>query len=287
VDGVLAGRRGTPRADGSLLVVLWCTLTFLFYSVAGTKVPNYILPIYPFAAIGVAAMWDAALATGGADRRLGTSIALLVVLLGALVGGVARYFAGLYPGAGATFAQLAYYDAIERATVIPAAALGIGLAAAAVLMLARATLPAFVVLCLTMAATWLGVLTWIAPVIDAQRSIRPLALAIRAELRPGDRIVGYRLGYASLVYYTDHHVDWISRPAALPAAVCAPGRAFIVIDGQSLAELQETVPAGLVPVAKRNGIDVLLKPASVRCMPGRIPAVPPRPRQRAQPSGVP
>lgn len=255
------------RTDGSLLVVLWCVVTFLFYTAADTKVPSYILPVYPFAAIAVAAVWDSAQAPPGADRRLGISLAALIALVAALVAGIARYFAGLYPGAQATFSQLAYYGALGRAVVIPAAALGIGLAAAAAFMAARAKVPAFVALCAAMAALWLGMLTWVAPVIEAYRSMRPLALAIRAQWQPGDRIVGYRVSYASLVYYTGHDVIWVSRPTGPRAAVCPPGRVFIAISAGRLAELQAALPAGLIPVADRNGVRVLLKPASVHCVP--------------------
>ena len=266
------------HADGSLFVVLWCVVTFVFYMVADTKVPSYILPIYPFAAIAVAAAWDSTRVAPGVDRRLDISLAALIALLGGLVAGIARFFAGLYPGAQATLSQLAYYESLGRAVVIPAAALGMGLAVAAAFMLVRATLPAFVALCVAMAATWLGALTWVAPVIDSHRSMRPLALAIRAQLRSGDRIVGYRVSYASLIYYTDHDAIWVSRPTGLRAAVCAPGRAFIAISRGRLAELRALLPAGMLPVADRNGVQVLLKPASARCAPGAgAPAGPPLP----------
>lgn len=87
-------------------------------------------------------------------------------------------------------------------------------------------------------------------------------------MRSGDRIVGYRVSYASLIYYTDHDAIWVSRPTGLRAAVCAPGRAFIAISRGRLAELRAVLPAGMLPVADRNGVQVLLKPASARCASG-------------------
>jgi 4-amino-4-deoxy-L-arabinose transferase-like glycosyltransferase len=251
--------------DGSLFVVLWCVLTVLFYTSAGTKAPNYILPVYPLAAVGIAAIWDAAITDGrGAGLRL--PLAVLIALLGALVAGAARYLAGLYPGASVTFAQLGYYQMLGRAVVIPAAALGIGLAAAFILLLARAVQPAFAALCAAMAVAWLGTLTSVVPVIETHQSLRPLALAINARLRPGDRVVGYGLYSASLIFYTDHHIEWTTRAADFRAAVCGAGRTFIIIGRQSLAE-PGLLPAAVVPVAERRDVEVLLRPASARCVP--------------------
>jgi 4-amino-4-deoxy-L-arabinose transferase-like glycosyltransferase len=253
------------EVDGSLFVALWCMITLVFYSLAGTKIPNYILPVYPFAAIGVAALWDAALEAPGVGRGLGVSLVLLIALLGALVAGLARYFAGLYRGAGASLARLVHSQGMGHAVVVPAALLVLGLAVTAAVMSARAKLPAFVALCLTVMVTWLGVLTWVLPVLDSQKAVEPVALAIRARVRPGDRIIGYGFWSAALIYYTDHHVDWVSRAAALRAAVCAPGRAFVVAHTQGLAGLRGTLPPGLTRVAARDGLRVLLKPDSVRC----------------------
>jgi len=256
------GRR--LRDDGSLFVTLWCVLTFAFYSAARTKLPNYVLPIYPLAAVGVAALWDASLRTREAGWGIRVSLACLVALLGALFWGVGGYLAHLYPER---------FHAFGHVLVAPAAVLAVGVVLVVALVAFRARPAALGVLCATMAVTWFCVLTWTLPVVEAEKPMRPLALAIRADLRPGDRIVGYRLDiYSSLIYYTDHHVDWINDPADLRRAVCAPGRVFVVITQHDRAEVERagafgTRPADLRPLAERGGVEVLLRAGSGSCGP--------------------
>lgn len=251
---VFHGRR--LRSDGSLFVTLWCLLTFAFYSVAGTKLPNYVLPIYPLAAVGVAAWCDVSRRSPRVGWADGISLGFLVVLLGALLWGVGGYLGHLYPQR---------FHAVGHVLIWPAAALVAGVALVLVLWAAGARLAALAALCAAMAVTWLSVVAWITPVVEAEKPMKPLALEIRTALRPGDRIIGYRFDiYSSLIYYTDHHVDWVDDPTALRGAVCAPGRVFVVSHED---ELTRVALPGTRRFAERGGVLVLLKPAEARCVP--------------------
>ena len=180
-----------------------------------------------------------------------------MVLLAALFWGVGGYLAHLYPDRFHTYGHV---------LAVPAAVLAIGVAVVLVLTAAGGRLAALVALCATMAVTWVSVLTWAVPVVEAEKPMKPLALEIRAALGPGDRIIGYRFDiYSSLIYYTDHHVDWIDDPAGLRAAVCAPGRVFVVGDQDVLA--RAPLPAVLSRFDERGGVVVLVKPGSARCAP--------------------
>ncbi len=274
--------------DGSLFVLIWCAVTFVFYSAAGTKLPNYMLPIYPLAAVGVAALWDAALrdARGGegpsgpapymagaspesgisergasgklnAGRSISISAWALGLMLAVLYVGIAGYLSGLYPGP---------FRSLGHVLLVPAGALAAGAGLAIVLAASRRRLAALAALCVAMAVTWIGVLTWIVPIVEAQKPMKPLALEILSALRPGDRIVGYRLSiYSSLIFYTDHRVEWVETPADLRRAVCAPGRVFVVITQQELGSVAGALPGGLQSLADRLGTDVLLKPDRLQC----------------------
>lgn len=247
------------KADGSLLVLLWCSLTFVFFSVAGTKLPNYVLPIYPFAAVGVAALWDAALSDPRLARGINVSLGLLVALVALLYAGIRGYLVGLYPDAYHTYSHI---------LLAPAVTLAAGVGIVLLLAVARLRLAAFVALCVTAAVAWLGVLTWVVPVVEAQKPMKPLGLTIRSALRPGDRIVGYRMDIdASLIYYTDHPVEWVGTPEDLRRAVCASGRVFLVITRTEWDAVRVALPANLLPLAAREGTDVLVKPDSVSCRP--------------------
>ena len=57
---VPASARRTERAqtdgfrDGNLLLIAWCAFTFFFFSLSGSKLPSYILPIFPAMALWLA-----------------------------------------------------------------------------------------------------------------------------------------------------------------------------------------------------------------------------------------
>lgn len=244
--------------DGSLFVVLWCAIVFVFYSIAATKLPNYVLPIYPLAAIGVAAWWEAA-ARGETGRALPVSAACLAVLLTAFYAGIGGYLRNLYPRE---------FHELGHILVGPAIVMAAGVALVIGLVIARRPLAAAVALCAAVAVAWLGVLTWILPVIEAQKPMKPLATAIHAVLQPGDRIVGYRMSiYSSLIYYTDHPVEWVDTPADLRRAVCNPGRVFVVLTEQAAAANVGVLPRDIRPFAGYGQTLVLEKRAAAVCAP--------------------
>lgn len=253
------------RDDGSLFVALWCAIVIVFYSVARTKLPNYVLPVYPLAAVGVAALWDAALGpapgeTGaprapGAARALTASSALLAVLVAALYVGIGGYLGGLYPE---------QYRELGGVLLVPAVALGAGVALAVGLLVSGRRGAAFLALCAAMALTWLGTIRWVVPLVETQKPMPVLARAIGAAWRPGDRILGYRLDiYSSLIYYSGHSVEWIDTPLGLANAVCLPGRAFVAIADSERKMV--ALPPGLSLLAARGGFEVLVKPSGLRC----------------------
>ncbi len=243
--------------DGSLIVLLWVIVPILFYSAAQTKLPGYIMPIFPFAAIGVAALWDQSLARRR-DRRIIAAAAGLVALVGALFWAAAWFLGSHYPGP--------FRDA-GPVLLGPAGVLVVGAMVVLLLAIRGAQAGALAALCLAMAVTWVALLTWVTPMVEAEKPIRPLASAIRAALTPTDRIVAYRMGTAtSLLFYTRHPVVWVETEDALQRAVCAPGRVFLVITRDELARARWT-PPHLDLVAERAGTLALLKFPSARCEP--------------------
>ena len=249
------GRR--LREDGSLFIVLWCCIVVIFYSAAQTKLPNYVLPVYPLAAIGVAALWDAAL-----DRRphtpawwLTISGVLLALLVTALYVGIGRYLSSLYPQQYRQFSGVLFPPAVALAA-------GVGIAVGLLVFGRRAG--AFIALCSAMALTWLAVITWVVPLVEAQKPMPVAARAIAAAWRPGDRILGYRLDiYSSLIYYSGHHVDWVGTPLDLANAVCLPGRALVVIAESERSKVG--LPKDLTLLLRRGGVEVCVKPEGLRC----------------------
>lgn len=108
--------RARNEHDGSLFVLVWCAVTVGFYTIAGTKLPNYVLPVYPLASLGIGSLWDRVLA-GEARARAHARAAFAGTVLALLVGAwvVATFAQGRY---AAQFASL------QRHLVMLAAGLG-------------------------------------------------------------------------------------------------------------------------------------------------------------------
>jgi 4-amino-4-deoxy-L-arabinose transferase-like glycosyltransferase len=226
--------------DGSLVVLLWIGVTVLFYSLAGTKLPNYILPAFPFAALAVGVMWHDALAGQAAARRYvgagfaGTALALLV-----FAGEIIAFARAEYP------ADLA---ALQRHLIVLAAALALCLAAAGAAYLAKRPRAAFALVAATTAVLAAVVIGVTLPLIDARRPVRPLAGAIRSAVPPGGSFVGYRISdHQTLLYYSERRARWLDDPGEVLAAVCADGRVVLAARPRELSAwmVQATAQASL------------------------------------------
>jgi len=68
-----------------------------------------------------------------------------------------------------------------------------------------------------------------------------------------------------LPFYTAHEVEWVDTPEALQAAVCAPGRVFLVGFDGDLGPLRAGLPPGMHELLSHGDATVFIKPAPARC----------------------
>ncbi|MDQ7850704.1 MAG: glycosyltransferase family 39 protein, partial [Armatimonadota bacterium] len=253
--------RRARQKDSSLLLLLWMGTVLLFYSAAGTKLPNYILPLLPVAAVAVARLCAAALWEGDprADGLLRWSGAVLLSVAGFLVVAVAVLGARQSP---------AHYASLRLQLRLLALPVVGGVAVAAGLMAWRRHAPALAALVTTMAVT-LGVLVFVVlPAAETLKPMKPLALVLGARIQPGDRIVAAGLSdRASLVFYSGHPVRWVApREAEARRALCGPGRAFLVLERGDYDRWARRAFAGeLVPMASRGELLVLRTAQPLPC----------------------
>jgi len=259
VPGALVYHYHRRWQDGSLFCLLWCAIAFAGAVASGGRLPDDVFPIFPFAAIAIARLWEEFLFEGAARlrRTLMTSFVLqigVVVLLGLAV---TAFVTVRYPEA---------FEAVRPALVAAVAVLVVGPALTAVLFGLRRYTGAFLTMPATM-AVFIAVLYAVTlPVVEAQKPIPPLAADLRRRLQPGDRIIAYRIGMpASLVYYTDHRVAWVNEAAVLRAELCAPGRAYLVTTPAEAAGSLPRIAERFSVIGVRDGLVVREKPAEATC----------------------
>ncbi|MBI4278548.1 MAG: glycosyltransferase family 39 protein [Armatimonadetes bacterium] len=245
-------------ADASLFLLLWCALTFLFYTAAGTKLPNYVLPIYPLLAVGLGAMWDAALGEGdpAARRAAGWGVALMAAAAVMAGAGIVFFLRGRYPAEMPAIAgQLRLIGLIQA----------VGTAAAAGAFLARRDRLAFAAIPVAMVVTLAVVLVSVLPVVEAHKPMKTFAATVRARLGPDEHLAVLMEERASLRYYVERRVEWFDDAGRFLAHVCAsPHRVVVVPEGPEHAALRASLgPARAV--ARGGGVQALEMEGRLAC----------------------
>lgn len=213
----------TQTTRGVTLAVIWFVIVFLVFTPSRFKMPHYILPAYPAAALLTGLFVDHAfLEKPGALWRIPVVVTAFsaVVLAGVLALLLHNGFDTPWIGAG---------------MLLPCA---IGAAGAAMLTLdlMGRRVAAFHAFIGGLALSIAFVALYTAP-RDLQRyqPIRALGQRVASLAAPDDRVAIYsRLGGPGLIFYGQHNIEWIDDPAQASTFFSGPGRRFCVIPENEL-----------------------------------------------------
>jgi 4-amino-4-deoxy-L-arabinose transferase-like glycosyltransferase len=255
-------RRGTDEPDRPAFQFLacWVAVYFLFFSVVRTKLPNYILPLYPAAAVLTACFLDrwrrGEVRLPGWVMRVSLECLALLgvgVVVGLLVaGGVipsplpphrllpglgACAGLGLLWVAGAGLAGWCLYRGRRAATVGVVAGVAVAFAA--------------------------GAAAWGAGRVDPYKAPRALAHALPADqLRRDVRVGAFDYFQPSLVFYCRREVRCLRNAFQVLEVLQAPLPAYVVMPARTWGELQRAFQAPYRVVAGAHdlydGHDVVL-----------------------------
>jgi 4-amino-4-deoxy-L-arabinose transferase-like glycosyltransferase len=245
--------RKDPR---NLLLCIWCGFVLVFFSVAGTKLPNYVLGLYPVASLVVARFLEPALFEHDPEfpRRAW-----------ALLGGACMVF-----GLALVIYGLVQYPT-ETRSVLPSLVLpltillgGGGLAAGLGLWgRPRAAVVALGVSTLLFLVLGIGV---VVPEVDRHRHGKSVGRAAAEVARPGDARIGYRT-LNSLVTYSGLSWQYAWDPASLQDALCrvpSSRRAVVVVPERWYPEEITPVLDGSLRLVHRVGGHLILESPSGR-----------------------
>lgn len=260
----LARRRAGVAATA--LLTAWAVPTFVIMSLYATKLPHYILPIFPALAlmVGVLLQTEAEGRLDPSDRRWVRAGRWIVLPVGAVLAlaMLAAPFAGLVPDEWLTRGGRRSLDAVRRidGLVAPLIACALPLAMIAsfgfrALARGHARHAAAVFAC-GMAATFAALAIVALPAVERWKPSRPLARAVNAAA-PGVpvRMLGFE--EASLIFYLDRREP--IRPIAvaeLPDWSRATGDEVLVTTRAHWAEARAAGAAELPEVAAADGINI-------------------------------
>jgi 4-amino-4-deoxy-L-arabinose transferase-like glycosyltransferase len=260
---VLMSRR---RELASQVILLWCGLTVAFYSLAGTKLPNYVLPVYPLLAIAIARLLADALQRPAAEA-----------------GRVLRWAAWLLPVPSVLFvAGMIIYGRLKFAAetaalagplAIAAGLLAGGPMAAWGLLLSRRVGAAVGALLLVPALAVPVLVHHTLPAVEAFRPIPRVAGLLREEMAPADALVAVRMPNApSLRFYSGHRVMQVEDRHGLEQVLCASERIFVVTPVGEDAWVRPVLPPEAELRVEDAGLRLYVMAGAASCT--RAPAPP-------------
>ena len=237
-----AAERGPGSRPGPLFALCWFGAVLLVFSLSASKLPSYVLPALPPAALLLAGYWDAALDQAGGRARSGG-----VRLSAAL--GVA---AALGAGAGMLLmARRAGWDAALPGLAAAGAALLLG-SVAALVAVRRGRFHGFLA---AGAAGSLGavlaLVALVTPRLEPFHSNRPLIRALEGAGIEAGRVVGaYHVSDVSLDFYLGRSVPNVTELDALKRLATAAPEGIWIVRNRDLADLERDPALGAVPIER-------------------------------------
>ena len=267
--GIRCRRDDEPRRDNAAILCLtWAAVTVGFFSLSGSKVEAYVLPAWPaLAALSGSVLARFAQGQGprGAWRwAYAASLgAVLALVLAAGIGGT------IFVRSGSSVPSAAV-PGLTAALLVPATISGVLVLAA----LFTRRVSAFVL----MTAALGGLMVALAGVmvsVGAERSLKPLALRAKAELRRDDLLVAYQCIERDLCYYAEHPLVvvggapsefdfdrdgarrddmWVPEPARMLDLLRSAKRVLAFSPRRDYGELRSDYDGPLYVLDERNGI---------------------------------
>jgi 4-amino-4-deoxy-L-arabinose transferase-like glycosyltransferase len=234
-------RTGDSRSTAYLFLASWIFVWLVFFSVCGTKLPNYVLPAYPALAI-IGGAWIADRVSISARRTARLWVSLQWTAL-AIVGcllfvGVAIILPQRMPEA-AGFSWIGF---------IPLLGAGTGW-----LWQRRGhTAVAFGSLAMTAALLIAAVYTAVVPVVSARQNGAQVAETVRRlDLKP-ERIGAYRVTDAGLLFYNKiRHDDWNQGDAGVQELFANCEQPLLITDGEGCQSILSLLPADAAVLSRQ------------------------------------
>jgi len=190
-----------------LLLFLWFCLPFLFFSCIGKKLVPYILPLLPSLAIINGRFWDKAMDN---PKRLSgkvftVSYYIFLSCLGILTVGMVFF---LFSG----FASKLGVEAAGLNIIVLSIILAGGIIAALYTFRLKKVAGLFLTIALTSTLFFLSAIDLL-PKIEARtsKSVKALALKIKQDLGPQDKVVNYRCFLKGLPFYLQRRTIVVER----------------------------------------------------------------------------
>lgn len=221
-------RRQPREKQLGIFALIWFLSIFCFFTAAVTKLPSYVLPLMPAAAIMIGLMW-----AGPRQRGTWISASVSIVVFALLT--VAAYLTPNWIGGDPVMPDFPMVVRDSHAMVYGATVWGVATLAGVGLLLMRQVRWVWAVGFVAFAAFTAVSILPVAAIADSQRQLplRQLANTIQTEQQPDETLAMVGFMKPSLVFYTQRPVLYVYNPDS--AQLQATGQALVVGHPEEIA----------------------------------------------------
>jgi 4-amino-4-deoxy-L-arabinose transferase-like glycosyltransferase len=223
-----------------LFLSLWFSFVFLFFTLSIGKKDNYLLPLYPAAAMMVGGLWD--LGFQSRDLKRGFLSGLLILTL--------LFFAGmvllLLEIPKKIYPDFISYHSLGLSILFY---LSIGSLLSLLFFIKKKKWASFVSLMIAFTFLHLHISYSLPPKLNPKRSIKEFSERTLKRMEIGDELKTYSLNSNGLLYYTEKpYIEKIRSQDRFFEILHSSQRVFIVIYPEVLNKLKREIGVELYPV---------------------------------------
>jgi len=210
-------------------LLVWAGFVFVFFSAASSKLPTYILPMLPAAALLVGDFWARLLEAPARRSQRGLVVSQLFV-----IAAVSYIVFGLWSEATG---HKMYDPDVHRGHLVALSVLLVSTAMASSILLALKHYRGLFGANAAALAVLIGYLVlWLAPAIDPYRSTKTIGLRLHDQLPPGQNLTFFHEVKDSALFYTERLGTVLKTPEAVESFLLQDG-ALCVVDRSRLDRL--------------------------------------------------
>jgi 4-amino-4-deoxy-L-arabinose transferase-like glycosyltransferase len=275
--------RGNSCPRVMLFITCWVGVYVGLFSLASTKLPNYVLPAYPALAIMVGYFLDKWIRNAEQVHRGWLRVALGVPVMIGLAAVVLLPLSGMCELGGQSLLDRCHLSDVVQRDIILLGLVGLppllGGTAALVLAERGKVKQSVASVCITAVLTMVCLWTYAAPQVDRFQAPQDMAQWLRDKNanRPY-RLAQFRFFRPSMVYYSDHAIEAHRTPTEIKEFMASNDRTYVITNDVEMEWLQYVLPADFEVVHRtsrfpeKGEILLLSRPANPVCTeaPGSI-----------------
>jgi 4-amino-4-deoxy-L-arabinose transferase-like glycosyltransferase len=237
---ILGFKKGRGKGKEILFLLIWFIFIFLFFTFAKGKKDNYLLPLYPAAALLVGNFWNSGLHSS--ERKKGIVAGIFILAFLFFIGSV-LFFSGI---PRKFFPDIAGYQSLGLSVLVY---LLVGSFLALVLFMKKRKWASFIGLMVTFTILHLHFSFTLPQRLNPLRSMKAFSESILKRMEVGDELKTYWFQSKGLIYYTQKpYIEEIENKKQLLEVLGSSQKVFIVFHKEVFDHLMKDLNLDLHPL---------------------------------------